>query len=112
MFLRPFDSKRLRESYVLFDSLSFRKRKGGPGIDTEGDDEHRLHCMYDKYEIECVFIDDAIENQHGLDGEVPGTCSVGGGHDDGDGAYYKRYQRTGQSKMLRSLEAEEGQVIM
>jgi hypothetical protein len=28
---------------------------------------------------------------------VPGTCSVGGGHDNGDGAYNKAYQSCHES---------------
>ena len=76
--------------------LSLRKRKSGPGIDTEGDDEHGLDGVDDEHEIEGVLVNDAIEDEHRLDGEVPGACTIGSRHDDGDGADDEGDQCTGQ----------------
>ena len=42
--------------------------------------------MDDEDEIEGLFISHAIEDEHGLDGKMPGAGTVGRGHDDGYGA--------------------------
>ena len=58
-----------------------------PGVDAEEYDEHGLQGMDDKNEIKGLLVGDTIEDEHRLDGEMPGACSVGRRHDDGDGAH-------------------------
>ena len=43
--------------------------------------------MHDKHEIKGLLVGDTIEDEHRLHGEVPGTCSVGRRHNDGDGTH-------------------------
>ena len=38
--------------------------------------------MYDQYKPQRLFVGHTIEYQHGLDGEVPGTSTVGRGYDE------------------------------
>ena len=68
--------------------------------------------MYDEHEPEGLLISDTIEDQHGFDGEVPGTSAIGGGNDDGKVGYHKGYQCTADTQMLREVKAEERQVVM
>ena len=91
---------------------SLRKRQGCPGIDAEGDDKHRLDGVDDEHEPESLLISYAIENQHGLDGKVPGTSTIGRWHNDSEVGYDKGYQRTTNPQMGRKVEAEERQVVM
>ena len=68
--------------------------------------------MHDKDEIEGLLVGDTIEDEHRLDGEVPGACTVGGGHDDGDGAYDERDKGAGEPEVGGGVEAEEGEVVV
>ena len=88
------------------------KTEGDGGIDAEGDDQHGLDRVDDEHEIEGFYIGHAIENEHGLYGEMPRTGTVGGGYDDGYGAYDECHQRTAQSEMGREVEAEEGEIVV
>ena len=68
--------------------------------------------MYDEHKPKGLFVGHTIEYQHGLDGEMPGTCTVGGGYDNGKVGHHKRDQRTTDTKVRREVEAEEGEVVM
>ena len=68
--------------------------------------------MYDEYEPEGLLISYTIENQHGLDSEVPGTCAIGRGYDDCEIGHHERYQCTTDTKFCGKVEAEKRQVIM
>ena len=68
--------------------------------------------MDDENEVEGVFVGDTIEDEHGLDGKVPGTGTVGGGHDDGYGADDEGYEGTAKTEMGGEVEAEEGKVVV
>ena len=68
--------------------------------------------MNDEYEPQCLFIGHTIKNEHGLDGEMPGTGTVGGGHNDGEVGYDKRNQGTADTEVGREVEAEERQVVV
>ena len=57
-------------------------------------------------------VGDAIEDEHGLDGKVPGTGTVGRRYDDGDAADDERHQGTADAEVGREIEAEEGQVVV
>ena len=46
--------------------------------------------MDDEDEVEGLLFLHAIEDEHGLDGEVPGPRTVGRGHDDGKVGHHKR----------------------
>ena len=67
-------------------SSDFREVQSEPCIDAEDDDKKGLDGMDDEDEIEGLFISHAIEDEHGLDGKMPGAGTVGRGHDDGYGA--------------------------
>lgn len=73
-----------------------RKTQCHPGIDAEGDDKHRLDGVNDEDEVEGILIDDAVEDEHRLDSEVPRACTIGSRHDDSDGANDESDQRAGQ----------------
>ncbi len=88
------------------------KGQHDPGVDAEQDHEQRLHRVDDQHEIEGRRIGDAIEHEHRLDGEMPGSGAVGRGDDDRYGSYDEADQRAGQSQARRLLEAEEGEVEM
>ena len=68
--------------------------------------------MNDEHEIEGILVGQSIEDEHGLDGEMPGTGSVGGGHDDCDAAHHKGDQGAGDAQMGSGGEAEEGEIIV
>ena len=92
--------------------LSFCKRERGPGIDTESYDQESLYGMYDEHEPQGLFIGYAIEDEHRFDGEMPGTCTVWGGYDDGKVCYHEGYQRTANSQICGKVKAEEREVVM
>ena len=93
-------------------TLSFCKRQGCPCIDAEGDDEHRLNSVDDKHEPEGLLVGNTIENQHGLDGKVPGTGTVGRRNDDSEVCYDKRYKGTTNTQVGGEVEAEKREVKM
>ena len=86
---------------------SFRKRESSPCIHAQQDYEHGLNCMYDEHKDECLMISHTIENQHGLDGEMPGTCTIRRGHDNGKVCHHKRYHGASKTKIGREIKAEE-----
>ena len=88
------------------------KGQRDPGVDAEQDHEQRLHRVDDQHEIERRRVGDAIEHEHRLDGEMPGSGAVGRGDDDRYRSYDEADQRAGQSEVRRLLEAEEGEVEM
>ena len=74
-----------------------RKTQCYPGINTKGDDKHRLDGVNDKHEVKGILIDDAVKDEHRLDSEVPRACTIGSRHDDGYRTNDESDQRTGQS---------------
>ena len=68
--------------------------------------------MDDEDKPEGLLIGYAIENEHGLDGEMPGTGTIGCGYDDGEVGYHKRHQRTANAETGRKVEAEKGEIVM
>ena len=68
--------------------------------------------MDDKYEVQGLLVNHSIENQHGLYGEVPRTCSVGRWYNDRNAAHHEGNQSTGESQMTGEVEAEEREVVM
>ena len=91
---------------------SLRKRQRCPCINPNSDDKQRLHRMYDQHKPEGMLVGHAIEDEHRLNGEVPGAGTVGSGHDDGEVGYHKGYQRTVHAQVGGEIEAEEGEVVM
>ena len=51
-------------------------------------------------------------SEHGLHREVPGTGSVGGGHNHGDAAHHEGHEGTVHTQVGGLLKAEEGEVEM
>ncbi len=68
--------------------------------------------MYYKHEIESLVIGNAIENEHGLNGEMPGTSTVRGWYEYGDTTNDKRYHSACDTEVCRSRETEEREVIV
>ena len=68
--------------------------------------------MHDEYEEEGLFVLYAVEDEHGLDGEMPRAGTVGRGHDDGEVGYDERHEGTAEAEVGREVEAEEGEVVM
>lgn len=68
--------------------------------------------MHYKHEIKGLLVGDTIEDEHRLDGEMPGACSVGRRHDDGDGAHDEGDQGAGEAEVGGGVEAEEGEVVV
>ena len=64
--------------------LLFREVERQPGVDAESNDEHGLDGVDDEDEVEGVLVLHTIKDEHGFYGKVPGTCTVGGGDDNGD----------------------------
>ena len=83
-----------------------------PGVDAEQDHEEGLQGVDDKHEIKGLLVGYTIEDEHGLDSEMPGTGTVGGGYDDGYGAYDEGDQGTGETETGSTLETEEREVVM
>ena len=96
----------------MFKGFDVRKVECQPRVDAQQDDQHGLHGVDDEDEVERVLVGNTIEDEHGLDGKVPRTGTVGGGYDDGYGAYDECHQRTAQSEMGREVEAEEGEIVV
>ena len=92
--------------------LFFREVECQPGVDAEGNDEHGLDGVDDEYEVEGVLVLYPIEDEHGFYGKVPGTCTVGGGDDNGDRTDDEGYQRTAQTEVGGEVEAEERQIVV
>ena len=92
--------------------MSFCERQGCPGIDAKGDNEHGLDSVDDEYKPEGLFISDTIENQHRLNGEVPGACTIGCRHDDSKVGDDKRHEGTTDTQVGCEVEAEEREVVM
>lgn len=88
------------------------ERLGYPGIDAEQDHEEGLQGVDDKHEIKGLLVGYTIEDEHGLDSEMPGTGTVGGGYDDGNGAYDEGDKGTGETETGSTLETEERKVVM
>ena len=92
--------------------MSFCKRQGCPGINAKSDNKHGLDGMDDEYKPEGLFVGDTIEDQHGLDGKVPRTGTVGGRYDDGEVGHDKRHEGTTDTQVGCEVEAEEREVVM
>ena len=68
--------------------------------------------MYYQHEVKGVFINHAIEYQHGLNGEMPWAGTIGRRYDNGYRSHHEGYQCTPQSQMLREVKAEEREVVV
>ena len=68
--------------------------------------------MHDEHEEERLLVLYAVEDEHGLDGEMPGAGTVGRRHDDGEVGHDERYEGTAETEVGREVEAEERQVVM
>ena len=68
--------------------------------------------MDDEYEEEGLLVLYAVEDEHRLDSEMPGTGAVGRRHDDGEVGHDERHEGTAEAEVGREVEAEEGQVVM
>ena len=71
-----------------------------------------LYGMDNEDEIECFRVGNAIEDEHGLNGEMPRACTIRRRNDDCNGANHECYHSTGQSEMLCKIEAEKRQVVV
>ena len=105
-------SNLLPRSSFLVPRYSFRKRENCPGVDAEGDDKHGLDGMYDQHEPESLLVGHTVEDEHGLDGEMPGPSTVRCRYDDGKVGHDEGDQCTADAQMRREVEAEERQVIV
>ena len=92
--------------------MSFCKRQGCPGIDAKGDNKHGLDGMDDEYKPEGLLVGDTIEDQHGLNGKMPRTGTVGGRYNDGEVGHDKRHEGTADTQVGCEVEAEEREVVM
>ena len=63
-----------------------------PAVEAGEDDEEGLDAVHNQGEQGGVGGRYAVEHQHGDDGKVPGTGSVGGGNDDGEGTGHEYNQ--------------------
>ncbi len=82
------------------------------GPHSEEDEQHGLNSMYDEYEIESLLVGNTIEDEHGLDGKMPGTGTIGGGDDDGDTSHDEGGESAHHAELARGLKAEEGEIVM
>lgn len=65
---------------LILLSISFACQfQGNPSEDAECYYEQGLDGVNDKHKVECVVAAYAIEDEHGLHGEVPGAGTVGVG---------------------------------
>ena len=68
--------------------------------------------MYDQYKPEGLFVGYTVEDEHGLDGEVPRASSIGRWHDNSKVGHDEADQRTANAQVLREVETEERQVVV
>ena len=68
--------------------------------------------MHDEYKPEGLLIGHAIEDEHRLDGEMPGPSTIRCWHDDGKVGHDEGYQCTADAKIRREVKTEERQVVM
>ena len=68
--------------------------------------------MYDQYKPEGLFVGYTVEDEHGLDGEMPRTSTVRRRYDDGKVGHDKGHQCSANAQIGREVEAEERQVIV
>ena len=68
--------------------------------------------MDNQYEPQGLLVGYTVENEHGLDGKVPGAGTIGCWYDNGKVGYYERYQGTTDAEIRCEVKAEERQVIM
>lgn len=84
----------------------------GPAEGAEEDDEGGLDGVDDEGEEDGGLLGDAIEDEHGLDGEVPGAGSVGGGNEDGKASCAEDEEACHGADVAGGIEGEEGEVEM
>ena len=84
--------------------------KVGRGVYAEDDDEERLYGVDSEGEEYGGLIGDAVEDEHGLDGEMPGTGTVGGGDDDGEGSDAEDEEAGEGADAAGEVEGVEGEV--
>ena len=68
--------------------------------------------MDDEHKVERVDVAYAVEDEHCLNGKVPRTGTVRRRNDDGDAAHDERYESARHTKVRRSLETEEREIIV
>lgn len=83
-----------------------------PPKGTEQHHERRLYGVHGQRKDDGLRLGYAIEHKHGFHGKMPRAGTVGGGHDDGNGAHDERDQRTGCTQMGSGVETEECEVVM
>lgn len=96
-------------------SLGFRyasKCQCPPGPYTQQYNQHRLHGVYYKHEVQCFFFRYAVEYKHRLDGKMPWSGTVGSWNHDGYAANHECHQGAGHAKVGGKVKAEESQVVV
>ena len=88
------------------------ERERQPGVNAEEHHQQCLHRVHDEHEEERVVGSHAIEQEHGLHGEVPGPCSVGCGHHHGYRSHDEGHQGAAHSQVGGGVEAEEREVVV
>lgn len=86
--------------------------EGDAAVTTHEDEEEGLYAVYDEGEHDGLGLSYSVEYQDGLDGEVPGAGAVGGGYDNGNGAYHKADQSCHPTQVLGEAEGVEGEKEM
>lgn len=84
----------------------------GPPYCTEENDEGRLDGVDNEGEENGGLLGNAIKDEHRLDGEMPGACTVRRGDEDGEGADAEDEESGERVDAAREVEGEEGEVEM
>lgn len=80
----------------------------GPPYSAEEHDKCCLDGVDDKGEEYCGLFGNAIKDEHGLDGEMPGAGSVGRGDEDGEGSDAEDEESGEGGNVAGEVEGEEG----
>lgn len=80
----------------------------GPPYSAEEHDKCCLDGVDDKGEEYCGLFGNAIKDEHGLDGEMPGAGSVGRGDEDGEGSDAEDEESGEGGNVAGVVEGEEG----
>lgn len=73
-----------------------------PRIHADCNDEKRLYGVHYQHEIQGLIVGHAIENEHGLYGEMPRACTVRSRYEYGDTANDECNHGTGDAEVSRS----------
>ena len=108
-----FNKKNLAHLSPLSSLLSsLYKHQTNPRPDSQEDDQHGLDGVDDEDKVERFCVGNAVENEHGLHGEVPGAGTVGSRYDDCNAADNEGHHSTGEAEVSSEVETEEGEVVM